>query len=381
MRKHNAFLRTFAFLVSSFAVIAVAAIAPHSAQAVEMTTWRGTLTAMSGTTLPATLTLQVDTTSYTVNVAADSTLIRKFNGPSSLDEFAVGDDLRVWGTLAGTTITATKVKDYSIQRIGGTFMGTILSVDSTGQTFVLDVKVRDDQTVVVRSSTKIFQGNRAGVFTDLSTGQTVRVIGVWRKSANQVLADRVLIKLTELNGTIGTVDCTAKTFTLNVKGMKLEDSSLFRRLTSLTTKTWTVAITDSTVLRDKELDPLTCADLKADHEARVRGLRSGDMTMNALQVIDKGAKKTPKAINGVISELDATAKTFVVTKSNASSHGGGTSTTYTVNTTAETIYVNSQGVAISFADLANGHRVSLRGSLTGDQFTANLVIDKDLPLT
>ncbi len=338
--------------------------------------WRGILTAMSGPTLPATLTLQVEATAYTVNVTSSTRIVRKYQGPSSLEEFVVGDDLRVWGTLTGTTIDATKLKNYSIQRVGGTFWGTILSIDSAASTFVLDARGRDDQTVVVRSTTKIFQGNRAGVFADLSTGQTVRVIGVWRKSAKQVLADRILIKLTSLNGTIGSVDCTARTFTLNVKGGKFEESSLVKRLTGGTTKIWTVTMTDATVLRDKELDPITCADLKANHKAHVRGLRTSASTLNALQVIDQGVKKTPKTITGVVSELDATAKTFVVTKSKAKTYG---STTYTVGTTAETIIVNSQGTLITFGDLANGHRVSVLGSLSDDQFTANLIIDRDLP--
>lgn len=342
----------------------------------ELSHWRGTLTGMSGIALPATLTLQVDTTTYTVNVGSETKIVRKYNGRSSLEEFAIGDSIRVWGTKAGTVLTASKLKDYSIQRIGGTFAGTIGSIDTTGQTFVLDVKHRDDQTIQVVASTKVFQGNRAGSFSDLAVGQTVRVIGVWRKSADTVRADRILIKLTEINGTIGAVDCTSNTFTVNSKGGMFGSSSL-KLLTGGTTKTWTVTITDATILRDKELDPLTCADLKANHKVSVRGLRTSSTALNALQVVDKGAKKTPKTITGTISDVNTGSMTFTVTKSNSSSQGN---TTYAVSATPETLYVDSTGVAITFASLANGHRVSVWGTLTGDQFIANLVIDKDLPV-
>lgn len=373
MRQHTVRLRSLARLGGLGSLLALALLlAPPATHAAETATasWKGTLTALGGTTLPATLTLQVDATTYTVNATADTTLVRKFGGRSSLDEFVVGDTLRVWGTLTDTTIAATRIRNYSIQRVGGTFQGTITSIDTTAQSFVLDTRHRDDQTVVVTSATKIFQGNRGGVFGDLAVGQTVKVIGLWRRSADQIRADRILIKLTALNGTIGTVDCTARTFTLNVKGGKFEESTLLKKLTGNTIKTWTVAITDSTVLRDKELDPIACADLAADHKAHVRGLRTGTAAVNALWVIDLGAKKKPTVLNGQIKSLDATAKTFVVTKKGQD---------MTVQVTAETILVNTEGRLITFDLLVNGHDVNVRGTSTGTTFTANLIIDKDLP--
>lgn len=324
---------------------------------VAATHWRGTLTAMSGPTLPATLTLQVEATAYTVNVTANTMVVRKFGGRSSLDEFAIGDTLRVWGTLTGTTIDATKVKNYSIQRVGGTFQGTILSVDSAALTFVLDTRKRDDQTVQVVSTTKIFQGNRAGDFADLAAGQSVKVIGVWRRGADQIRADRILIKLTSINGTIDAANCAGNSFTLDVKQRG-------------ETVMWTVGLTADTVLRDKELDPIACADLAADHKVHVRGLRTGSTAVNALWVIDLGAKKKPSVLNGEVSSLDATVKTFVVTKKGNA---------MTVQVTAETIIVNKQGRLITFEQLVNGHDVSIRGTSTGSTFTANLIIDKDLP--
>ena len=42
-----------------------------------------------------------------------------------------------------------------------------------------------DQTITVTSTTKIFQGNRVGEFSDLAVGMRVKVIGLWRKSATR----------------------------------------------------------------------------------------------------------------------------------------------------------------------------------------------------
>lgn len=326
---------------------------------VTATNWRGTLTALSGTTLPATLSLQIGGTLYTVNVTSATVLDRKYNGTSTLDEFAIGDTLRVWGTLNGTTIDpTTRVKNYSIQRVGGTFKGVIRSIDASARSFVLDLPARDDQTVLVVSTTKVFQGNRAGTFADLAVGQSVKVIGVWRRSQDQVRADRILIKLTELNGTLATVSCDISTLTMNVKKGRA-------------TQTWTLGLTASTVLRDKDMDPVTCAELAANHKVHVRGLRTGSAALNVLLLVDKGLQRKAYLWKGEVTSLSQDAKTFILDQKKG--------TDPLVMATSETIIVNEQGVAITFADLVAGHEVQVRGTITGTTITANLILDKDLP--
>ncbi|MBI4093217.1 MAG: hypothetical protein HY420_04810 [Candidatus Kerfeldbacteria bacterium] len=344
------------------AVIAVSL--PLAAQAAS--TVDGTLTAMSGTTLPAVLTVQSGITAYTVNVTADTKLVRLYGGPSSLEEFVVGDLLRVEGTVTGTTIDATKIKNLSIQRKGSMFWGNILSIDSTAKSFVIDPskpkKSLSDQTVLTNSKTKVFQGNRAGEFSDLSVGMTVKVIGVWRPSLNQLTADRILIKLTELNGTVTAVDCSSTPKMLTVQTKKGKDKT-----------SWTVNLTDKTVIRDKNLDPITCADVMVNHRVHVRGLRTGTATMNALQVWDRDVNKSRHAWKGTISSIDGTALTFVLDQKKGDDR--------TVAKTSETILVNKNGSLITFADLAVGHEVQVWGTLSGTTITANLVMDKDLPVT
>ncbi|MBI4426702.1 MAG: hypothetical protein HY567_03930 [Candidatus Kerfeldbacteria bacterium] len=334
--------------------------------AVHAATVEGSLVAMSGTSLPAVLTVQSGATTYAVNVTVDTKLVRKFGGPSSLEEFAVGDLLSIEGTVTGTTIDATKIKNLSIQRKSSLFWGKILSIDATAKSFMLDPskpkKNLPDQTVLTNSKTKVFQGNRAGDFDDLAVGMTVKVIGVWRKSQNQLTADRILIKLTELNGTVTAVDCTANTLMVKTKKGKQETS-------------WTVNLTSDTVIRDKNLNQIACGDVRVDHRVHVRGLRTDATSLNALQIWDRGAKKTQNTWNGEITSIDSTNKTFelkVKGKKNST-------TSYTVMTTVETIIVNDNGTVVAFTDLVVGHDVQVRGTSIGTNVTANLILDKDLP--
>lgn len=338
--------------------------------------WTGTLTAMSGTTVPATLSVQIDTTSYTVTIGTNTEFVRKFNGDSSLIEFALGDTLQIEGTLTGTTIAAKEIKDVSIQRRGGSFWGSVVSIDTTAQTFVLDPtspgKNLVNQTITVNSATKVFQGNREGTFADLAVGMRVKVIGLWRKSSHTVVADRVLIQLTEVKGVVKSIDAVSTPNTITLKTEKVESASngnaRFFRKTSVD---YTITLTSKTVIRDKHMVIIALGDVKVGDELVVRGLRTGTAAVQALQITDKKTKKTIKAFSGAIVSIDATAKTFVL----RIKHGANVN----VATKNETIYVGSDGGVITFADISVGDEVQVRGPITGTTITVNLLIDNDLP--
>lgn len=351
-------------LVRSVAgIVTVAVIGLGLPWAVQAATVEGTLVGISGTSLPAVLTVQSGATTYTVNVTSSTTLVRKFNGPSTLEEFGIGDLLSIEGTITGTTVDpTTKVKNLSIQRKGSLFWGTILSIDATNKTFTLDPKHRKslpDQTVLTTASTKFFQGNRAGEFDDLAVGMNVRIVGLWRKSLSKVTADRVLIKLTSINGTVEAIDCTAMTMTV------------VRNKDKKSEKMWAVSLSAETVIRGKQLDAIACNDIEVDHRVHVRGLRTGTAALNALNVWDRDVNKTRRVWKGEVSSIDGTAMTFVLDQKKGDDR--------TVMPTTETIYVNKNGTAIVFTDLAVGHEVQVWGTLSGTTVTANLIMDKDLP--
>lgn len=335
----------------------------------------GTLVAISGTTLPAVLTVQSGVTSYTVNVTTSTSLIRKYNATSGLDEFAVADLVRVWGTFNGTTVDATKVKDLSIQRKGAAQWGKIVSIDTSASTFLFDTnrKKTPNQTVTTSASTKIVLGNQLGIFADLKVGMVVKVVSLWRPSQQTMLAERIMVRLTELEGVVKTVSCDTNTLTVQGQG---ESSSLSNSSKGI----WTLTLTDKSVLRDRELKQITCADIKVNHKVHVRGFRTAAKALNVVSLRDKGSKRTMKKWEGRIASIDATAKTFVLNGSfKVTTNTNSEVTSITFVTTPETIFVNEEGAQIAFSDLVVGHKVEARGTLNGTTVTVNLVMDKSLP--
>src|SRR5437763_5494675 len=97
----------------------------------------GILMALSGTTVPATLTVQSGSTTITVTVPTTPTVVRRYGGPSGLDEFTVGDRITAWGSFeAGSTTTfdARRIKDWSIQRAYARVVGRVQAVQGDGVT-------------------------------------------------------------------------------------------------------------------------------------------------------------------------------------------------------------------------------------------------------
>src|SRR3989338_965241 len=78
--------------------------------------FQGTLKSISGTILPATLTVEVGDTNYTVSVAADSSVLRNNRKPTTLSRFVVGDTVRFYGAIRETNfeeIDADIVRDLN----------------------------------------------------------------------------------------------------------------------------------------------------------------------------------------------------------------------------------------------------------------------------
>ncbi len=148
----------------------------------------GVLSALSGTTIPATLTVTKNGKSYSVLVDGKTQLRRRFWGKSTLSEMNVGDNLNVigkWTDNAKTTIQATLVRDLSVQKRSGVFFGTVSSLSANG--WVMSTVRRGNQTVTVSSSTNFI--NRSGqtiTQADIKVGDRVRVRGLWDNIANTI---------------------------------------------------------------------------------------------------------------------------------------------------------------------------------------------------
>ncbi|MBI5734185.1 MAG: cupredoxin domain-containing protein [Candidatus Kerfeldbacteria bacterium] len=134
-----------------------------------------------------TLTVTVKDKIYTVNVTDKTKLLRKYGAKSNLGEFAVGNSLQIYGKrTAETVVQASLIRNSSIEKKHGTFLGTIESLDSSAQKFVLKPVSRAKVTVTVLADTKIMYKSKAQTFADLVVGSKLAVSGMWDKSNNTV---------------------------------------------------------------------------------------------------------------------------------------------------------------------------------------------------
>jgi len=133
------------------------------------------------------LTVTVKDKTYTVNVTDKTKLLRKYGAKSNLGEFAVGNNLQIYGKRsAETTVEASLIRNSSIEKKHGTFLGVVESADAATQKFVLKPVSRTKVTVTVLADTKIMYKSKAQTFADLVVGSKLAVSGVWDKSNNTV---------------------------------------------------------------------------------------------------------------------------------------------------------------------------------------------------
>lgn len=144
-----------------------------------------TLTSKTGTTLTV---KGQDGKEYTVKTDTTTQLRRRFWGKATLDEMQINDTLNIigkWLDEGKTQIQAVLIRDASIQKRNGVFLGTLKTV--SGNTWTMDTQSRGTQTVTVSSITKFL--NRKGEMITQSTvlvGHRVRVRGLWDNKANTI---------------------------------------------------------------------------------------------------------------------------------------------------------------------------------------------------
>lgn len=156
------------------------------------------ITSINGSTIGATQSWGTYNVNWTVNTASSTQLMRRYDGASSLAEFAVGDYISFSGPLNGATsqatVNATLVKDYSIQAGShATFSGTVSSVVASTTSFMLGTKSNGTVTVNTSPSTVIKQGSATATFSAITAGQTVRAEGVWNNRTNTLSAQTIVI--------------------------------------------------------------------------------------------------------------------------------------------------------------------------------------------
>jgi hypothetical protein len=115
----------------------------HAASAPLKATGRDfTVVSIGGSTTATTMMVQrsPNTPEISVIISPTTTLVRRFNGPADLSQFSAGDQVHVTGTgTAATTITATEVKDNSIQVAFTQINGRVLYISRAFDRMVLRV--------------------------------------------------------------------------------------------------------------------------------------------------------------------------------------------------------------------------------------------------
>lgn len=113
-----------------------------------------------------------------VTVSNLTKFIRRFGGSSTFSEISVGDKVSVVGN-------AKIIRDWSIQKRKGAFVGTIQVMTGTG--FTLQSLNRGVQTVTVSALTKYLDRKEQTInFSNLVAGQKIRVKGLWDSKLNTV---------------------------------------------------------------------------------------------------------------------------------------------------------------------------------------------------
>lgn len=153
--------------------------------------FNATVTVISGNTLSVT----ANGKSYTILTDVTTIFRRHFWGKSSLSEIMVNDKLNIWGKYTDDTktiIQAHMIRDISVMKRFGAFLGTISTVN--GSVITLNTVNRGTQTVTYDSNTKCVQRNMQSMnCTDIKVGQRIRVKGMWDET-NKTITEVSQIK-------------------------------------------------------------------------------------------------------------------------------------------------------------------------------------------
>lgn len=129
-----------------------------------------------------------DGKNYTVNVTDSTIIVRRYYGKTTIDDIQVGHILMVLGLYtddAQTVIDAKLIRDLSIQKRFGAFVGTVTAV--SGNIITFNTVHRGEQKAVTDSST-VFVNRRGETIqlADIKVGHRIRVKGMWDNSVDTI---------------------------------------------------------------------------------------------------------------------------------------------------------------------------------------------------
>lgn len=156
------------------------------------------VSSVSASSIMATTSWGTASVPWTVNISSNTEMNRRFGGKLQMSEISVGDFISFQGDLvqgsSGFVVNAKVVKNWSVQKVKADSFGSVSSINSTAQSFVL-VAGGDRGTITVNvvSSTSIMKGDSKAVFADIKVGDKIRVNGLYNSLTKILEADKVKI--------------------------------------------------------------------------------------------------------------------------------------------------------------------------------------------
>lgn len=220
---------------------------------------------------------------------------------------------------------------------------------------------RDEQKVYFTTTTKFIRGGEKIGCASLVGNERAKVIGLWRKADVRIDADRVIVDMRTISGTISTITLTngglPATFVIDRK-VKVKCTA-YHAATSesseTSTESWTVNITSTTKLYRKYMKIATIEEMLVGDKVDVRGTVAEGNILNARILRNNSLVIKYGDMQGTILSVDADAKTFVL-RTKEKKLGD-----VIVTTTDATKYVDENGLR-AFTDLTVGDKLKVLGT-------------------
>lgn len=306
----------------------------------------GTVSAVSGESI----TLNASSTTYTVD-ATSAKIYRKFGATMQVTDIQTGDTLQVRGTVNGTSVTATTIRDLSQQQQNASFSGSVTAVN--GSNFTLLTKNRGSQTINTTSSTTFKEnGITSASISNVTVGENVETYGVWDSTNSTVAAAGVtiVVKTETITGALTAINGTSLTVT-----------------TSSTSPT-VYSVDASNVKKvDRRFGAQTdLTALQVGDTLQIRGVVNGSSVI-ASTVRDMSLQARYGTFVGSVTSISGSS--FALQSKDRGSQ--------TINTTSTTIFKQGSQTA-TISNLAVGQTVTVSGvwDRTNSNVTANRVTIK-----
>jgi hypothetical protein len=143
-----------------------------------------------------------------VDINAQTKLVRKYLGKANLNEFSLGDDIRIIGRLSEQSghLIATVIKDNSVQSIDQRFRAATVTAINSGDKS-LTVQLDENQlpypgpmtpvartwNVTTNNSTTYWRAGKQISFADLQTNTMIRVFGTVNIDNRQIAASTISV--------------------------------------------------------------------------------------------------------------------------------------------------------------------------------------------